>query len=240
MKNITSNLTKTLRRATITVAIITAGITVAPAVQAKPKPKAMTTPDGTKIILASPQSLPELARQNGEAMLLHETGDGRTFLYVEQDRGARLAIFDVSDPSDIKAQGSIHLDASGPFDFVAASGDHAETVRFRESQSEAVLDFHKASAPAIKTRQALTLPTAAERADSVDDDERPNAYGAVAVVANLQQPTRAFDVEGVRAQLTNKDTGTTFLMTADGLYVVRRTMLEQEYAAHQDQLSNPG
>ena len=177
MKNITSNLTKTLRRATITVAIITAGITVAPAVQAKPKPKAMTTPDGTKIILASPQSLPELARQNGEAMLLHETGDGRTVLYVEQDRGARLAIFDVSDPSDIKAQGSIHLDASGPFDFVAASGDRAETVRFRESQSEAVLDLRKASAPAIKTRQALTLPTAAERVDSVDETSVPTPTG---------------------------------------------------------------
>jgi hypothetical protein len=240
MRNITNNLSKTLRGGTITLAIMTAGIAVAPAVQAKPKPKAMTTPDGTKIILASPQSLPQLARQNGEAMLLHETGDGRTFLYVEQDHGARLAIFDVSDPSDIKAQGSIHLDASGPFDFVAASGDHAETVRFRESQSEAVLDLHKANASAIKTRQALTLPAAAERVDSIADDERPNAYGAVAVVANLQQPTRAFDVEGVRAQLTNKDTGTTFLMTADGLYVVRRTMLEQEYAAHQDQLSNPG
>jgi hypothetical protein len=240
MKSITSNFSKTLCRATITVAIMAAGITVAPAVQAKPKPKVMTTSDGTKIVLASPQSLPELARQNGEAMLLHETGDGRTFLYVEQDHGSRLAIFDVSDPSDIKARASIHLDASGPFDFVAASGDHAETVRFRESQAEAVLDLRKANAPAIKTPQTVTLPTAAQHVDSIADDERPNAYGAVAVVANLQQPTRAFDVEGVRAQLTNKDTGTTFLMTADGLYVVRRTMLEQEYAAHQDQLSNPG
>jgi hypothetical protein len=239
MKNITSNLSKAVRGATITAAVMAAGIAVAPVVHAKPKPKVMTASDGSKLILASPAILPELARQDGEALLLHETGDGRMFLYLEQARGAQLGIFDVSDPSDIKALGAVHLDAPGSFDFIAAAGEHAETVRFRESQEVAVLDLHKVNAPAIKTPQTLKLPVPTAHLAEMVDDDQPNAYGAVAVAANLQEPTRAFDIEGVRAQVTNNNTGTTFLMTANGLYVVRRRTLEQEYAAHQDQLSNP-
>jgi hypothetical protein len=239
MRNISSDRSKAFGGAVTAVAMMVAGIAAAPAVHAKPKPKMMTSSDGSKIILAGPASLPELARQNGEAMLLRETGDGRMFLYIEQDRGAQLAIFDVSDPSDIKARGAVHLRAAGSFDFVAAAGDHAEAVRFRESQEVAVLDLRQVDAPAIKSQETLKSPVAAGHAAESPDDDQPNAYRAVAVAANLQEPTRAFDIEGVRMQLTNTRTGTTFLMTADGLYAVRRQALEREYAAQQDQLSNP-
>src|SRR5277367_4986053 len=109
MKNTNSNLSKAIRCAVV--AVLGMGIVAAPAVNAKPKPKVVKGEDGSKLLLVSPVDLPELARQNGEAMLLHETGDGRTFLYVEQNHGARLAIFDVSDPSDIKQQGMVQLDA---------------------------------------------------------------------------------------------------------------------------------
>jgi hypothetical protein len=55
-----------------------------------------------KIVLVSPAELPELARATGQAMTLHTTADGRTLLYVERNDGARLAIFDVTDPAKIK------------------------------------------------------------------------------------------------------------------------------------------
>ena len=51
------------------------------------------------LIVVPPTHLPELARQSGQAMLLHETIDGATHLYIEQDQGARLVILDVTDPA---------------------------------------------------------------------------------------------------------------------------------------------
>jgi hypothetical protein len=56
----------------------------------------------SKIVFVSPAELPELAQEPGQAMVLHATADGRTLLYVEQNHGARLAIFDVTDPVKIK------------------------------------------------------------------------------------------------------------------------------------------
>src|SRR5258708_15612984 len=95
-----------------------------------------------KIILVRPTELPELARVAGQAMLLHETGDGRTLLYIEQGHGARLAIFDVTDPAHVKQEGSAQVEAPGSFDFVSSLGDHAELVRFRHGQGEAGVELH--------------------------------------------------------------------------------------------------
>jgi len=83
-----------------------------------------------KIIVTRPADLPELARKRGQAMLLHATGDGRTHLYIEQNDGARLAVFDVTDPGHVTVEGSAQVDAPGAFDFVSSLGDYAELVRF--------------------------------------------------------------------------------------------------------------
>jgi hypothetical protein len=109
--NVSGRLSGRLRAVAIT--IVTSGILAAPAVYAKAS---------GNLILVPPTDLPELARQSGDAMLLHDTSDGRTLLYIEQDQGARLATFDVTDPVHIKGEGSVQLDASGPFDFVAPLG----------------------------------------------------------------------------------------------------------------------
>src|SRR6266404_759368 len=85
-----------------------------------------------KIIVVRPTDLPELARVPGEAMILHATGDGRTLLYVEQNHGARLAIFDVTDPAKVKQEAATQLDARGPFEFVSSLGDNAELIRFQD------------------------------------------------------------------------------------------------------------
>jgi hypothetical protein len=249
MKNTSSNLSKAVRY--VVVAMLGMGIVASPAVNAKPKPKAVKGEDGGKLLLVSPADLPELARQNGEAMLLHETGDGRTFLYIEQNHGARLAIFDVSDPSDIRQQGMVQLDAQGVFDFASAVGEHAELVRFRDGQKEALLDLHKAKAPAIQMVQELKLRDEMVRQEnsggmmalsvtskSTEGYQPKEKVNELAV--DLQGIRGVPDVTKVRAEVTNDESGTTFLLTADGLYVVRRPDVEVEYAAHQDQFSNPG
>ena len=115
-------------------AIAAIGIAMAPAVHAKPDSKKMAGKTGNKLILVRPTDLPELARQTGAALLLHEAGDGRTLLHIEQSQGARLAILDVSDPSNIKGEDSVQVDAPGPFVFVFSLGDRAERVRFRQGK----------------------------------------------------------------------------------------------------------
>jgi hypothetical protein len=146
-------------------------------------------------VLVPPAQLPELARQSGEALLLHETIDGRTLLYVEQQQGARLAVFDVTDPVHIKSENSVQLDAKGPFDFVSPLGDHAELVRFRQSREDAVLRFPRTKDPRLETVQGPALQD-----------------------ANLGPGNDLFSVKA--------DTGTTFMLKENGLYVIRRPDLE--------------
>ena len=44
--------------------------------------------------------------------------------------------------------------------------------------------------------------------------------------ANSQALERVFDVAQVRAEISNNDTGTTFLLTDSGLYLIRRPGVE--------------
>ncbi len=108
-----------------------------------------------KIVVVGPADLPELARATGQAMMLHDTLDGRTLLFIEQNHGARLAIFDVTDPAPVKAEGSARVDAPGSFDFVSSLGADAVLVRFRNGQGEAVLNLHKVKTPTIDMIQGL-------------------------------------------------------------------------------------
>jgi hypothetical protein len=244
MGNVNSSFSKAARG--MAIAAIAAGIVATPAVNGKPKPKTTVGEDGFQIIRVSPMELPEPARQSGQAMLLHETGDGRTFLYIEQNQGAQLAVFDVSDPGDIKAQGVVQLQAAGAFDFVSAAGEHAEILRFRDGQGEAWLDLHKAKAPIVRTgptpksRMALAsvdadgnLVATHSNAPSVQDHRAGKT-------SNTQESNSVAASNNTGEQVTNPSTGTTFLLTTDGLHVIRRPSMELEYAAHQDQLSNPG
>jgi hypothetical protein len=204
-----------------------------------------------KIIFVRPTELPELARVPGQAMLLHYTGDGKTHLCIEQNHGARLAIFDVTDPAHIKEEGSVQVDAPGSFDFVSSLGDDAELIRFQDGQSEAVLDLHKVKRPTIKMVPGLTFQGSPEHLgdDAFMISNQPSAQPdadataqdyQVVETASAREPNRVYDVKQVRQQITNNETGTTFLLAADGLYLIRRPAVEEEHYIHEWQLSHPG
>jgi hypothetical protein len=188
------------------------------------------------LVVVPPTDLPELARQTGEAMLLHETIDGRTHLYIEQNHGAQLAMFDVTDPGHVKGEGSVQVDAPGPFDFVSTLGDRAEVVRFREGKGSAVLDLHKANVPTLTKVQGLTLQGATVAlgddgftiTSPADSNTRSVRDVQVVDTGSLGDLNHVFDVREVREELTKRDTGTTFLLTQSGLYVVRRPVVERE------------
>ena len=202
-----------------------------------------------KIMVVRPTELPELARVPGQAMVLHETGYGTTLLYVEQNDGTRLVIFDVTDPANVKQESAARLDAPGSFDFVSSLGDHAELIRFRDGQGEAVLDLRNVELPTIEMIPGLSFQGSTKHLGndgfmisnqaSVPSNSKAVDYQVVET-ANLREPNRVYEVKHVRQEVTNDETGTTFLLTADGLYLVRRPAVEEEYKMHQSQMSHPG
>jgi hypothetical protein len=192
----------------------------------------------SNLVLVPPTKLPASARQSGEAMLLHEMIDGTTLLYIGQNQGSRLAIFDVTDPAHINGVGSVEVDAPGPFDFVSSLGSRAELIRFRKSQGNAVLDLHRPKVPVLRTPQGLTLKGAAMPPGDdglavssrvVADSQVTRDYQVQVInTANSSELNRVPNVKGVREELTNSDTGTTFLLTDDGLFLIRRPVNETE------------
>ncbi len=206
-----------------------------------------------RIIVERPAQLPELAQAPGQAMTLHATGDGRTILYIEQNQGARLAIFDVTDPAHVKQEGSAQVDAPGSFDFVSSLGDNAELVRFRNGQGEAILNMRKVKAPTLNTIRNLDLQGSTQR---LGDDgfivaqsatqptvlsgaNDPTDYEVVDI-SNPLHPNTVADMKRVIEEITNDETGTTFVLTPDGLYLIRRPAVEEENFIHEWQMSHPG
>ena len=219
-----------LRR--VAMAMIASGIVVLPAVHANPS---------NSIVVVPPTDLPELARQPGDEMFLRDTIDGRAVLYVEQSHGAKLAIFDVTDPRHVKSDGSVQLGTQGPFDFVSPLGGKKELVRFRQDQGEAVLDFHRAGSPSLKQLPALQsqrrLTLLRNVGFSVNGqvvpspkaiDPQPIRDYQVIDASSPRDPVPVFEVKQVREELTKQDTGTTFLLAEAGLYLIRRPTAELE------------
>src|ERR1700756_5935988 len=102
------------------------------------------------LVVMEASDLPEQAQTPGNSLFLHSDNAGSTYLYVEQQQGARLSVFDVTDPARIKLVVSTPLAAQGSFDFVRPLGDGAELVYFRDSQKEAVLDLRKTRRPVLR------------------------------------------------------------------------------------------
>jgi hypothetical protein len=207
-ENVGGKLSKRLRRTAI--ALAASGM-AATAIHASPS---------NSTILVPPADLPELARQGGEAMLLHQTIDGKTLLYIEQNQGTRLAALDVTDPPHVKGEGSVHLDASGPFDFMFPLDDRSEFVRYRQGQGDAVLDLRKV--PKLYKLEGLDYAAYGDR-QAVRD------YQVVDSEVS-RELSHVFDVKQVRQETTNAATGTTFVLTENGLYLIRQPRVE---ALHQ-------
>jgi hypothetical protein len=170
----------------------------------------LASPSNT-VVVVPPADRPALARQSG----------------------ARLATFDVTDPVHIKGEGSVHLDASGSFNFDSPLGNQAELVRLLQGEEYAVLDLPRVRDLKLVTVQGLTLPgptaDAENNAFTVTSPtmNAPPAldFGAIDTVLSYEL-NRMFDVKQVRAQMMRSDTGTTFMLGENGLYVIRRPAVE--------------
>ena len=198
------------------------------------------------IVIVPPSRLPASAQRSGEGMFIHEATDGRTLLYIEQATGAGLAILDVTDPGHVKADGIVSLDAPEAFDVTGSLGERAALVQFRRTRTYAVLDLRDTEQPHLKTidghpLQGSTGLSGAQgaadtrAADAPSVPNQPTSETAQFDVAGLLGLAPDYPVNGVRGRITNEATGTTFLLSDDGLYVVRR--LSAEFANERRQIS---
>jgi hypothetical protein len=126
------------------------GLVVAATVLATSPADAEIHSKSKDLVVMEPRDLPKQAQTPGNSLFLHSDNAGGTYLYVEQLQGARLSVFDVTDPARIKLIVSTPLAAQGAFDFVRPLGYSAELVYFRDSQKEAVLDLRKAKRPVLR------------------------------------------------------------------------------------------
>jgi hypothetical protein len=199
-----------------------------------------------EIVVMEPRNLPEAAQLGGNSFFLHADDAGSTYLYVEQQQGTRLAVFDVTDPSRIKTVTTTPLTVSGPFDFVRFLDDRAELIRFRDGKGVAVLDLAKPKSPSIRMVSALLDPGQTEPLGETGFLAVNEPYNYVRAVPRDYQvvdistpsyPTLLTTVKSVKHRVVNNETGTTFLLGSDGLTVVRRTSVENDYKTHQMQMS---
>jgi hypothetical protein len=228
------------RAATFAMSALLALISVSP-VHAEVRSKS------NDIIVLQPTDLPEQAKTPGNSFFLYSDNDGSTYLYIEQEQGARLTTFNVTDPSKIKFVSSTMLTLPGAFDFVRPVGGRAELIRFHDGKGVAVLDLHTAKKPTVKIISGLsesgsTEPLGEQAFMMINEPYNytravPRDYQVIDI-SSPSDPLLLTTVKEVRHQVANGDTGTTFLLGRDGLTVVRRLSVENDYKVHLMQLSN--
>jgi hypothetical protein len=229
---------------TIIKSTLALGLVVAPSILPTPSAEAEIHSRSKHLVVMEAPDLPEQAQTPGNSLFLHSDSAGSTYLYIEQQQGARLSVFDVTDPARIKLVVSTPLATRGAFDFVRPLGDHAELVYFRDSQKEAVLDLRKTKRPVLRMISTVTdlgsAETLGESALLVTSQSHQYApalardYQVIDIAASV--PTQLATVKDVKHRVTNDETGTTFLLGSDGLTVVRRPRVEEEYKTQQLQM----
>ena len=197
-------------------------------------------PHSRTIVVQSPSDLPVLAQANSEAMYLHKSGDERTVLYVESAEGTKLTALDVTDPAKIKRLAETQLAVPSRFDFVESVGDNHVLVRYRNGSGEALLSLKHCKHPVLGDASALTGTETAEKLGAtgllsastdapvgpiVDRDPTYKVWDS----SKASHPNLLATVPGVTQRLSNEDTGTLFLLSDNGITVVRRLRVEEDY-----------
>ena len=201
-------------------------------------------PTSKSIVVESPAGLPELAQRSSEAMYLHQTEDGRTVLYLEQDQGQTLAILDVTNPAAIRALTQVSVGARSPYDFVQNMGDTAVLIHYRNHSGYALINFKKFKHPVLM--EAPQLPHLADtealghNALLLTSQGPRNADPRSQEVVDISDPSKPVvlaAVESVQQRLDRSDTGTLFLLSNAGVTVIRRLDVEEDYKIALNQMN---
>jgi hypothetical protein len=177
---------------------------------------------------------PSFATSAAEDMLLYADAQGSEYLYVEQQQGAMLSVFDVTNPAHIKLAASVETGMHRSYDFVSTVGNSALIV-FRDGSGDAVLDLDQAKAPRLIEAQAATATELLGTTGYLASTFKPIAplasqASSVQVVTTAGATPRVVTtVANVTKQASRPETGTTFLLGATGVTVVRQIDVERAY-----------
>jgi LVIVD repeat-containing protein len=190
------------------------------------------------IVVESPSDLPEIAQRKSEAMYIRETGGGQTILYLEQDNGRSLAILDISDLGAIRPVGEVSIAARSPYDFVETVNDSAALIHYRDRSGFALINFKKFKKPVLTEAPQFEHPAGAEALGHTGlmltsmnhpITQAPDPKYEIFDVSNPSHPTVLATIDGVTERMERPETGTVFMLNNDGLTVIRRPNVEQEY-----------
>lgn len=197
---------------------------------------------GHDVVVEMPARLPAAAREPGVALYLHrKNSDGSVYLYVEQANGARLAVFDVTEIEHIKSLGNITLPFNEPFRFAEPAGADAVLLRVQSGKAVAMLDLRKPQKPVLS---ALPATLQLNRMENLGSDVYMAKASApmASAVSSTPEDYRIYDMSDARKpvllatahqvvdSLKRPETGTLFLLGADGLTVVRHPRDEDQFA----------
>lgn len=214
--------------------------TGAASAQAAQKPQSKT------IVVENPSQLPELAQIGGEAMYLHNTADDQAILYIETNKGRTLAILNVTDPARVEDVAQVAINAPAPYEFVQNVGDSAALIHYHNDSGFAVVNFKKYQHPTLVQTSQFALAGNIEElgakgllftsaAADTSFDPAPQTYGVVDT-SNPSDPVALASIDGVVQRLSRPETGTLFLLSNQGVTIVRRPRVEEEYAIGQMQM----
>lgn len=200
---------------------------------------AQASPKSDFIVQTLPTS-PEFAQSTSQDLLLHNANNGATYLYVEQEQGAVLTIFDVTDPAHMKLTTSVHTEARGSYDFISPVGGSAELIAYRDGSGTAILDLHKVKSPRLTSiAGAGSVPTEMLGTAgylSLRQAATPTASAHlqdIQLVETNPSPRLLATVTSVTKEVTRPETGTIFLLGGGKITVIRRIDSEQDYAVQQ-------
>lgn len=198
---------------------------------------AATRHHAQNIVINSPSESPALAEAGAEALFLHELGNGKTILYVEDQGGRALSILDITNPGAIKLAGHAEISAKGPFDFVSNLDDDGVLIRYRGRSGFALMDLKHWMRPSILEQPELGKATSAKSFGSnglllvsgnvLPASARPVQSYDVVDTSDVSRPRTLATIPAVIQRVSNADTGTTFLLNPSGITVVRRLDAEQ-------------
>jgi hypothetical protein len=190
---------------------------------------------GGNLVLVPASKLPAQARMHGDAMTLHLVDLQTLYLYIEQNHGRNLAVFDVRNPGKVKFKKLVSLNAPAPFDFVQLAGPNSMLIRYRDGSGEAILDLRKPRAPQLRSlaetpTETYIIPVGEDpvtrHEQSKRDAEAPRDYQ---IVTPNNQPV--VTIKAVIQEQNDVGNETTYLLGADGLTVLRNIRGERKLAA---------
>jgi hypothetical protein len=183
-------------------------------------------------------SKPAFAQNSSQDLLLRADDEGDTYLYVEQQQGALLTVFDVTEPEHIKLTASIPTETHGAYDFVTPIGGSSELIAFRDGSGTAILNFRKPKAPRLSIEGPAAQPTEMLGTAGYLSSSIPQIQ-AVAPVASQPRDLQLVETSksprllqtfaGVTRQVNRPETGTIFLLGEGKVRVIRQLDAERQY-----------